>query len=265
MDLEKLFDESEKPLDNLVTDGGFCGIFRTIGCVGDSLSSGEFESLDNDGNKGYHDYFEYSWGQFMARDIGSKVYNFSRGGMTASEYCKSFAKANDFWSPEKRCQGYIIALGVNDITQNGKNLGEISDIDLENYENNKETFVGYYAKIIQKLKENQPKARFFLMTIPRGTKDKERCEAEDIHQKLLYEIAELFSYTYVLDFRKYAPVYDDGFRFKFFLGGHMNAAGYRLTALMAESYIDYIIRHNMEDFSQIGFVGKEFHNVSAKW
>ena len=31
--------EGEKPLDNLVTDGGFCGIFRTIGCVGDSLSS----------------------------------------------------------------------------------------------------------------------------------------------------------------------------------------------------------------------------------
>lgn len=26
----------EKPLDRLVTDGGFCGIFRTIGCIGDS-------------------------------------------------------------------------------------------------------------------------------------------------------------------------------------------------------------------------------------
>ena len=36
----------EKPLDNIVSDGGFCSIFRTIGCVGDSLSSGEFESLN---------------------------------------------------------------------------------------------------------------------------------------------------------------------------------------------------------------------------
>ena len=35
--------ENEKPLENLVTDGGFTGIFRTIGCIGDSLSSGEFE------------------------------------------------------------------------------------------------------------------------------------------------------------------------------------------------------------------------------
>ena len=58
MDLKMMFDEDEKPLDNLVTNGGFCGIFRTIGCVGDSLSSGELESLDENGNKGYHDYFE---------------------------------------------------------------------------------------------------------------------------------------------------------------------------------------------------------------
>ena len=32
--------ENEKPLDRIVTDGGFCGIFRRIACIGDSLSSG---------------------------------------------------------------------------------------------------------------------------------------------------------------------------------------------------------------------------------
>jgi hypothetical protein len=36
----------EKPLDRLVENGGFCSIFRTIGCVGDSLSSGEFEPFE---------------------------------------------------------------------------------------------------------------------------------------------------------------------------------------------------------------------------
>ena len=34
--------EKEKPLDRILNDGGFCGIFRTIACIGDSLSSGEF-------------------------------------------------------------------------------------------------------------------------------------------------------------------------------------------------------------------------------
>lgn len=44
--------DGEKPLDNLVTGGGFASIFRTIAVVGDSLSSGEFES-QKDGVKGY--------------------------------------------------------------------------------------------------------------------------------------------------------------------------------------------------------------------
>ena len=46
---EMLGGENEKPLDRLVTDGGFCGILRTIGCVGDSLSSGEFEARNEEG------------------------------------------------------------------------------------------------------------------------------------------------------------------------------------------------------------------------
>ena len=33
-------DENELPLQNIVSDGCYCGIFRTIACVGDSLSSG---------------------------------------------------------------------------------------------------------------------------------------------------------------------------------------------------------------------------------
>ena len=51
--------ENEKPLDRIVTDGGFCGIFRKIACIGDSLSSGEFESVGPDGTKRYHDFYEY--------------------------------------------------------------------------------------------------------------------------------------------------------------------------------------------------------------
>ena len=45
----------------------------------------------------------------------------------------------------------------------------------------------------------------------------------------------------------------------------MSATGYLLTARMFASYIDYIIRHNPEDFTQIGFVGTNFHNVNYKW
>ncbi len=80
---EYMAKQGEKPLDTIPADGGFCSIFRTIGCVGDSLSSGEFETLNSENLQGWHDFYEYSWGQFMARTLGSKVINFSRGGMTA--------------------------------------------------------------------------------------------------------------------------------------------------------------------------------------
>ena len=56
MDLKKYkIQENEKPLDCIKPNGGFASIFRTIGCVGDSLSSGEFESLNEQNEKGYHD------------------------------------------------------------------------------------------------------------------------------------------------------------------------------------------------------------------
>lgn len=259
-----LCDPSEKPLDKIVDDGGFTGIFRTIGCIGDSLSSGEFESTNPEKTqKGYHDYFEYSWGQYIARAAGCKVYNFSRGGMTAKQYWDSFAEQNDYWNPDKLCQAYILALGVNDLNGRNQELGSISDINFENYSQNAQTFCGYYARIIQRLKTMQPQARFFLMSMPRSTNEPD--EKVEGHSRLLNEMANVFEYTYVLDFAKYAPVYDKEFKQKFFLGGHMNPMGYMLTAKMTMSYIDYIIRHNMEDFAQVGFIGNGVHNYDAKW
>lgn len=45
MELKEIFcHKDEKPLDNIPSDGGYTAIFRTIACVGDSLSSGEFEA-----------------------------------------------------------------------------------------------------------------------------------------------------------------------------------------------------------------------------
>lgn len=252
---------AEKPFDSIIQNGGMTRIFRTIGCIGDSLSSGEFESMGKDGVKGYHDMFEYSWGQVLGRAAGSKVYNFSRGGMTAAEYIESFAEANNFFDPEKACSAYIIALGVNDI--NSDNIGDISDIDRENPENNKKTFTGYYAAIIQKYKSIQPRAKFFLMTMPKDCMFPPEKEARrKIHAERIRQLAELFDNTYVLDFDKYAPEYDKEFYETYFLGGHLSPAGYVLTADYVGSYIDYIVIHNMKDFKEVGFIGTDLHNVS---
>jgi hypothetical protein len=116
------------------------------------------------------------------------------------------------------------------------------------------------------IKRIQPKARVFLMTIPRNPSEPpERTEYANKLTEAIYKFADAFEFTYVIDLQKYGPAYDDDFRRHFFLDGHMNAAGYQFHGRLAASYIDYIIRHNMDDFMQIGFVGTPYKNVNYKW
>ena len=209
--------------------------------------------------------FEYSWGQYLGRLVGAKVYNFSRGGMTAKEYMDSFAESKDFWNPDKLCQCYIIALGVNDLFGRKMPLGSTADICVEDYtKNNTETFAGYYGQIIGRLLTMQPKARFFLMTMLHNG-DAAHDEIVDAHAALLKEIAKLFEFAYVMDMAQYAPVQDAEYRRNFYLGGHLNSAGYLLFSRIVAAYMDYIIRNHPEDFAQIGFIGHNFHYHGAKW
>lgn len=267
IDIKAMFDENEKPLDTLVTDGGFAGVFRKVGCIGDSLSSGEFEGLDEQNVRSWHDMFDFSWGQYLARFAGLTAYNFSRGGMSAWEYIESFADLNHYFEKGIECQAFIIALGVNDMThvlEGRYEFGDYTDIDTENCRRNKKTFIGYYARIIQTIMEKQPHAHFFLMTCPRDGSAPDRAALYDRHAAFLYHLAEIFPRTWVMDFRRYAPEYDAFFKEKFYMSGHLNPAGYLLTGKMVASYLDYIVRHNMDYFAQIGFIGSPLYNKDYK-
>ncbi len=257
MDWDKEFGvESEKPLDKLVDGISNTAIFRSIAFIGDSLSSGEFETVDSDGKRHYYDMYEYSWGQYIARKNGLKAYNFSRGGMTAKEYLEDFADKEGFWDKEKACQAYVIALGANDL--NGVMPGDIEDIDVNDYHNNKPTFMGYYGAIVSRYKEIQPDAKFFFVTFPRTSyNDEAQINMTESHVKAMYDLSSIFENTYVIDLYKYGPTYDEEFKNKFYLHGHLNASGYILTARIIDSYIDYIVRHNPEDFQNVPFIGTE--------
>lgn len=243
-------------------------IFRTIGVIGDSLSSGEHESFSKEEGKHFHDYYEYSWGQFIARRCGSTVYNFSKGGLQ----CKTFfeyIKNNNPFTEEKRCQAYIIALGVNDMTHINETydgFGSFDDVDWENEDNNKNTFIGWYVKIIQKLRKFSPKCRIFVMDMPRGVlQDESTAKKYDDVRDFLIALVDKFEFMYLLDLRKYAPEYDREFMKKYYCGTHMSALGYKFTADMVMSYISYIIDNNPQDFTQVGFIDKDVHNELEKW
>ena len=243
----------EKPLDTYVGGYSNTSIFRKMAFIGDSLSSGEFETVNTDGTHGYHDLYEYSWGQFIARKNSLVGYNFSRGGMTAKWYLESFAEENDFWNKDKACQAYVIALGVNDIYNQNMKIGDAKDITATEFAGER-PFISYYAEIIKKYKEISPDAKFFFVTFPNEGIKKNKATMEGM-VNALYALAEHFENSYVIDLYEYGPLFDDDFGEKYFLHGHMNPMGYMFMANLIDSYIDYIIRTNLDDFKNVAFIG----------
>ncbi len=257
----------ENPLATILPDGGYTAIFRTIAVIGDSLASGEHESLDENGVVGYHDYYEYSWGQFIARKCGCKVTNYSRGGLTAKDF-HTLAHYMNCFAEENACQAYIIALGVNDMTRVTKGeleFGDLENVDWENELNNVDTFVQNYVRILQRIRKVQPKARIFMVTPPRNVVNLAKQDLYDQVTEFIHKLAEKFEFAYVIDLRKYDIVIDEEYDKTYKLGGHLSAIGYKRTADVITTYIDWIIRHNIDDFKQVGFIGKDVHHCKEKW
>lgn len=262
MDWENyLYSNEEKPLDRLVDKYSHTSIFRRIAFVGDSLSSGEFEIINEKGEAEYYDRFEYSFGQFISRANGITAYNFSRGGMTASRYLKGYADDHGFWDKEKAAQAYVVALGANDLVFAKQEIGSIKDINPYDPAKNGDSFIGDYAAIVQRYKEISPDAKFFFVTFARNC-HKHFEEKAVPHREAMYALAEYFDNAYVIDLYKYGPAHNEKFHENFFMNGHMNPMGYNFTARLIDSYIDYIVRKKPKDFETVGFIN--YTNVKGE-
>ena len=114
--------------------------------------------------------------------------------------------------------------------------------------------------MIRRYKAISPDAFFFLMTMPETNKDEGYVKKCADQSALMYEFAETFDKTYVLDLRKYGPDYtDEKFKDAFFLHGHLSPMGYKLTADMTAAYIDYIIRSDFRTFVKAGLILTGFY------
>jgi len=250
--------EGITPLEFIIKDGGFLGCFDKISCIGDSLTFGGFES-----NVGGNDYVpNLSTPAQMQKIIGNTVINLGISG-----YCASRSDLSMSWYDEAISRGwfgdnykgqcYIIALGVNDTWRQNGFIGNVNtDIDVNNPSNNAMNSVGGYATIIQKIKEIQPRARIFCVTIPNmfGKNNTLKVEANE----KIRAIAELFE-CYIIDLEKYyIPMNEvNDFANKYIVGSHLNALGYKEIANVVITYIDWIIRNNISDFKDIQFIGTD--------
>ncbi len=253
----------KNPIFKITEDAGLVSIFKTIGCVGDSLSSGEHEKKIN-GKTYWNDYYEYSWGQYIARKCGNKVYNFSRGGMNASMFLTSFGESVGIKDKEKACQCYIIALGVNDVSDLRRNsglyeeMGSFRSAISKDYQENMKTFLGCYLNIIRDIRGLVPESKIFVVTPPKSdVHEKDRRKYYDKFARELNDLPNLLPSIYVIDLRKYAPYYGKKFRDKYFNESHMNAMGYKFSADMIGTYMNYIINKNYKDFKEVAYINRE--------
>ena len=235
----------------LEPNGGAFRIFHDIGVIGDSLASGEFEYSKPEGGTGYIDTYPYSWGQCIKRAMGVEVTNYSEGGQTAKTIILSKSpNITPLWESKKQC--YIVGLGTNDhfhIDEYSKGWGNVdTDIDLNNYNNNADSFVGWYARIIQRVREKMPDCFFFFLPNPTILDDNQLQAIKDLAIK--------FKRCYVVD----TSPYTNEWKIDLKLGFHLDPYGYQLYGDYVMTLISKIIKENEVYFKQVGFIGTPYRN-----
>ena len=247
---------AELPLEALCPDGGYCNIFGSMVCIGDSLTAGVHEHNES-GATEYPAMRDYSAPAYMARALGIPVRSLSAGGMTAKRFV-ALAEQEGYFK-EAVADAYIIALGTNDIAaaENGRITGAIDDINLaEPSLTDASTDVGAYARIIQRIREASPKAKIFCVTVPHTR----NADAQIAHANALIRgVAERLD-CYVIDLERYGvqPAEEAAWKAVYYTGGHLNTLGYRQLAVWYMSYIDWIVRQNPGDFAQTAFIQTKY-------
>lgn len=259
--------------NTLIQDGGSLAIFKSIGVIGDSFSAGTtvyYEQADEQSSQEQSSYHEYdiSWPAFLQLKTGRPVYNFSKGGQAARDFLSNAAStaANNehphmFNDADKVCQAYFIALTHNDKNYCKRNwqaqgyssedamveayVGSEDDIDFEDKANNASTFYGYYAKIIQSIKEKAPHAKIFTVV--------SKLESTyPLFNKAIRRMAALFTNIYTVDMPEYFPGNPSGTWH--YTNGHGNAMGYREYCDEVSTVADWIIRHNRSKFKYTAMI-----------
>ena len=209
-------------------------IFEKIAVVGDSYASGEIYV----GGVQY-DKYSLSWIQIMARRNGITAQNYSKGGMTTTEWLTSNYGLNKMLSNDPD-NLYILALGLND--RNYTTLGSISDINDSDPTLNPNTFYGNYGKIIEAIKTHAPNCKLIMSTMAKNN------DTNYINfNNAIVEIANHYNIPIIYQYNDYY------FQSTNYLNGmvnyHPTSVGYGEMAKALERLINECISNNRSYFN----------------
>ena len=224
--------------------------FNTVGIIGDSLAIGA-EKNQYDNNNWYFSE-NGRWGYVMAKASGKTYKYFARGGASSKSW---FTDTDCYVEASKQsnyCQCYIIGLGENDSSQSSANyvpIGTSNDIK-ENPDENGDTYYGWYAKIIQKMKQKVPYAKFFLVTNPYN----QTSLRQEYNDAVRY-MATRFDNCYIIDLaEKYNTEFNTGYINSCRVEGHYCSSAYHYMGEIIASEIDNIMYKNPSQFYGAQFI-----------
>lgn len=225
-----------------------------------------------------NDNYELSWGQQIVRLIGASGYNYSVGGEYAKRWCTGEDNQRRWGKAQETPHDvYTIALGVNDMGYwkagntsvvdypcvtaypNQEQYGSLvlttedvmNDVDLSDYNNNANSYSGWYAGIIQRIKTIRKDAMIFCITNP--------ASKNEWNQTIRILVNELNTYygkptIWLIDLETYNPINPE-IQDNCNLNGHLSAFGYLYSAYQISSYIDWVIRNNIDAFRGTSLIG----------
>lgn len=225
----KEIEEMEKDKINPTEyEGWEISIFNKIICIGDSLTEGTFNDIENT----YPTYKKYSYPTYLTKLTGVETTNLGKGGYTSKR-----------WWDEMQNQSFtghdcaIIQLGVNDVAIASQNITA-------------ELTKQYLQNIIDKLKNENEGIKIFVAGIT-----KSKWYSNSNYQARNDTIKNFASNReseniYFIDLMEYSKNYD-----KPFANGHLTAIGYLQQAKEYKNYISYLIHKNINNFEDVQFIG----------
>ena len=231
-----------------ILDGCEFALFKKWGLISDSLSVGHTVSADGTQTLGRNIY--YSWGQYLARRIGNTCLNFGASGLSAKTWMSSEYGYHRLVKSENLCQCYVVGLGANDTAMT---VGSISDINFSDMSKNADTVYGWYAKVLNTIRNVSSDAPIFLLTLayPRNN---------DYNAKAINEMVRIlaadshFNKVFVMDLDKdYNDYFSSGKLFNQIgnTGWHLTSLGYLYTSKVIENGLSKVIADNYGAFQDV--------------
>lgn len=243
--------EQNNPLANLGKTNVLTSIFDKYGIIGDSLSSG---AQDTENGSNAVDMPKFSWATFLEKATGCETVRLSKGGLQLKNWHTIMeAKAR---LEENKCPAYIIMIGHNDTTSPA---GSISDVDLANLSNSSDTTqFGMYGRLIGTLRDISPNCRIFCVTYP--IYYVENYGTNDIARTLPKHIDNCYCVDLWANDENRKTETNTSFAVPnpYFSKLHGTVLGYKHWADIINSCIDYIIRQNLSDFADIGYINTDY-------